>query len=254
MRELAHTHCPELVAQAEGELGVDPLAHMDEGTLYLQPAVYLGSLAHWRAAGEPCAAFAVGHSLGEMAALTAAGVFSPAEGMRLVLARAAAMQQAGEAAEPGGLLAVFGRRDAALALCRDHGLTVAADNEPSQLVASGPLGRLDAARREARPRGLKGARLAVPAALHSEAMRPAVEPFRRALRAAELGPARMRVIANVSARPFEDPARELPLGVVSCVRFRQSVLALRRAGVSAYAEMGDTGILTGLVSRTLAAA
>jgi [acyl-carrier-protein] S-malonyltransferase len=252
MQGLARTHCPELIAQAAAELGEDPFERMNAGTAYLQPAVYCGTLAHWRAAGEPLADFVAGHSLGELAALTAAGYLSPSEGMRLVLARAAAMQRAADAGEPGGLLAVSGPRERALELGESHGLTLAADNEPEQVVLSGSVVCLHAARAEARGRGLKAVRLRVPAALHSSAMRPAVAPFRGALEAATLGPPRMVAIANVTAAPFEDVVPELAQGMVSCVRWRESVLELRAAGVRSFREMGASEVLSGLVRRTLA--
>ena len=218
MSELAHEHCPELIEQAAAALGADPFERIDEGTAYLQPAVYCGTLAHWRAAGAPLADFAAGHSLGELAALTAAGCVSPSEGMRLVLARASAMQFAAQNSEPGGLLAVMGPRERALVLGERHGLTLAADNEPEQLVLSGPVVRLQAARAAARACGMKAVRLRVPAALHSSAMRSAVAPFGRALGTATLTAPRMVVIANVTAAPFADVASELALGVISCVR------------------------------------
>lgn len=252
MHELALERCPELVAQATAELGVDPFERMEAGTAYLQPAIYCGALAQWRDTGEPIAEFAVGHSLGELAALTAAGYLSPSQGMVLVLARGIAMQQAADAGEPGGLLAVMGPREQALELGERHGLALAADNAPRQIVLSGPLARLQAARKQARASGVKAASLRVPAALHSRAMRPAVTPFRQALEAVAVAAPRMTVIANVTAAPFGDLVNELPLGMVSCVRWRESVLALRAAGVQSYREMGGSNILSGLVEQTLA--
>jgi malonyl CoA-acyl carrier protein transacylase len=254
MGVLAREQCPELVAQAAAELGVDPFERIGEGTAYLQPAVFCGTLAHWRAAGEPQAEFAVGHSLGELAALTAAGCFSPSEGMRLVLVRGAAMQRAADACAPGGLLAVMGPRQQALALAERHGLTIGADNEPGQVVLSGRLTELKAARAEARGRGLKAARLDVPAALHSRAMEAAVEPFRRELEATTVVEPRMVVVANVTAAPFEDVTAELTLALTSCVRWRESIETLHAAGVGAFLEMGGSGVLSGLVQRTLAGA
>jgi len=252
MHELARAHCPELLAQATAALGADPFERAEDGTAHLQPAVYCGTLAHWRAAGEPLADFAVGHSLGELAALTAAGCLSPAEGMRLVLARGRAMQHAADAGAPGGLLAVIGSRSLALELRERHELTLAADNEPDQIVLSGPLERLQAARAQAPSAGLKTTRLRVPAALHSSAMAAAVAPFRRALEQTAFAPARMTVIANVTAAPFADCTAELALALTSCVRWRESILTLHAGGVSSYREMGTHGILTGLVERTLA--
>ena len=253
MHELARAQCPELIAQAAAELGVDPFERMDAGTVYLQPAIYCGALAHWRAADEPIADLAAGHSLGELAALAAAGYLTPHDGMRLVLARGIAMQQAADADEPGGLLAVMGARERARELGKRHNLTLAADNAPEQIVFSGPVVRLRAARKQARECGVKAVRLRVPAALHSNAMRPAVAPFRRALKAAKFAAPRMLVIANVTAAPFKDPVAELTLSLVSCVRWRESVLALQAAGVGSYREMGGSDILSGLVERTLAA-
>lgn len=253
MHEMARVHSPELIAQAAAELGVDPFERIDAGTVYLQPAIYCGALAHWRAADRPIADFAAGHSLGEFAALVAAGYLSPGDGMRLVLARGIAMQRAADADEPGGLLAVIGARERARELGKRHDLTVAADNAPEQVVFSGPVVRLQAARKQARELGVKAVRLRVPAALHSSAMRPAVAPFRRALEAARFATPRMSVIANVTAAPFEDPVSELALGLVSCVRWRESVLALQAAGVSSYREIGGSNVLSGLVERTLAA-
>jgi [acyl-carrier-protein] S-malonyltransferase len=252
MRELAREHCPELIARATAELGADPFERMGEGTAYLQPAVYCGALAYWRAAGKPLADFAAGHSLGELAALAAAGYMSSSEGLRLVLVRATAMQRATEGREPGGLLAVMGPRERALELGERHGLTLAADNEPEQVVLSGSVVRLQAARAEARERGMKAVRLRVPAALHSSAMLSAVAPFRRALEAATLTMPRMVVISNVTAAPFEDVASELARGMVSCVRWRESVLELRAAGVRSFQEMSASGVLSDLVQRTLA--
>lgn len=254
MHRLAREHCPELIEQAAAELGEDPFARMETGTAYLQPALYCGALAHWRAAGEPPAEFAAGHSVGELAALTAAGYLSPREGMRLTLARAIAMQRAAEAGDPGGLLAVIGPRARALELSARHRLTLAADNEPEQVVLSGSIAPLTAARAEARALGVKAVRLRVPAALHSVAMQPAVAPFRQALATARLTAPRMVAIANVTAAPFEDIAAELALGVVSCVRWRESVLTLRASGVRSYREMSASDILSGLVERTLAEA
>jgi [acyl-carrier-protein] S-malonyltransferase len=254
MRELAREHCPELIAQAAAELGDDPFERQEEGTAYLQPAVYCGTLAYWRAAGEPLADFAAGHSLGELAALTVAGYVTQGEGMRLVLARATSMQRAADQCEPGGLIAMMGPREHTLELAEVHRLSLAADNEPEQLVLSGPVARLKAVRKEARACGIKAARLQVPAALHSSAMSSAVGPFRQALETATLATPRMRVIANVTAQPFTDIVSELALGMVSCVRWRESIENLQAAGVRSYREMGTSDILSGLVKRTLATA
>ncbi len=253
MHELVRTHCPELLEHAAHHLGIDPFDRIDDGTAYLQPAVYCGALAHWRAAGEPAADFAAGHSVGELAALTAAGCIDSHEGMRLVLARATAMHHAGDTGEPGGMLAIIGPREYAFELADRHGLAVAADNAPAQLVLSGPLSRLAVARADARGRRVKAVRLRVPAALHSTAMAPAVAAFRVALDATEFHAPHMAVFANVTAAPFTDIPAELARALTSRVRWRETVLSMHRAGAGTYREMGGQGILSGLVERTLAA-
>ena len=68
---------PDLVEQARAELGADPFEAIAEGTHFAQPALFIAGLAHWKAAGEPEAAFYAGHSLGELPALVAAGPSTP---------------------------------------------------------------------------------------------------------------------------------------------------------------------------------
>lgn len=253
MRADVSAHAGELLAIAVGELGVDPFDHLDEGTVYLQPAVYAGTLARWRSIGAPVAECAVGHSLGELAALVAAGCLDAEAGMRLVLARGRLMQAASETQPPGGLLALIGERESAMRVARDAGVSVALDNEPTQLVVAGADDELERTRTLAASQGLRSVRLRVPAALHSTAMLSAMRPFREALERVSFARPQMTVIANVTARPFANVPEELALALVSGVRFREAVLRLHALGVRRYVELGSRATLTGLVERTLAA-
>ncbi len=255
-REMRHEvmeFASELLEIAASELGVDPFDHVDEGTVYLQPVVYCGTISRWRAMGEPRSGYAAGHSLGEIAALVAAGCIGCETGMHLVLTRGRLMQSAADAQPPGGLLALIGDRESALALAGELRLTVALDNEPAQVVVAGERCELERGRAVARKRGLRAVRLSVPAALHSPAMSAALAPFREALAQVMFAEPQMTVLSNVTARPFNDFREELALALTCGVRFRETVLGLHAAGVCRFLEVGSHSTLTGLVERTLGA-
>src|SRR3954447_18639601 len=143
-------------------LGFDPFERLDEGTRFQQPAIFLCSVAAWdrwrQESPEELAEVraAAGHSLGEYAALVAAGVLAFDDAVGLVAQRAAAMADAGDR-HPGSMLAMLGGDDHAIrALARRLDLTVANDNAPGQLVLSGAVDA--AARAEDLAREEPGAR------------------------------------------------------------------------------------------------
>ena len=108
MRDLVSEALPDLVQRASQEVGEDPFERVGDGTRFAQPALYCASIALWTRAGRPGADFVAGHSLGEVAALVAAGSLDPADGLRLAARRGSIMQRAAEASAPGGMLAVLG--------------------------------------------------------------------------------------------------------------------------------------------------
>jgi malonyl CoA-acyl carrier protein transacylase len=242
-------------------LDEDPFERLDEGTRFQQPAIFLCSVAAWEqwrekfpddAAGVRAAA---GHSLGEYAALVAAETLRFDDAVLLVAERAAAMADAGALTE-GGMAAMLGGDDQAVrALAARLGLTVANDNAPGQLVLSGPAAKVgeavDLARDET---GARARRLDVSGAFHSPLMEPASARLATALDRVELRAARFPVYANGSAAPFADVRRELSENLLRPVRWRETLLALRAAGVDRFVEHGPGAVLTGLVKRTLAAA
>jgi [acyl-carrier-protein] S-malonyltransferase len=243
-------------------LGYDPFERLSEGTRYQQPALFLCSVAAWDEwrtepaeddAGEAIAA--AGHSLGEYAALVAAGVLQFDDAVALVDERAAAMAEAGEQ-RPGGMIAMLGgeSRDVR-ALADRHGLVVANDNAPGQLVLSGAVEALDAAEEVASEEsGARARRLDVTGAFHSPLMEPAADRLRAALDRTPVSPMEIPVYSNGSARPFVDVRAELSENLLRAVRWRETLLALRAAGVERFVELGPGAVLTGLVKRTLAAA
>ncbi len=251
MRELVARACPELLEQAADRLGVDPFERVDQGTAYAQPALYCASLAGWTAAGRPDAEFMAGHSLGELAALVAAGSLDASDGLSLALTRGQVMQEAAESGPGGGMLAVLGEEEPTRAVAERLGLTVANDNAPGQLVLSGSEEALAAARAELKGAGLRTIRLRVQGAFHSPAMESAVPAFRAALDDVEFAPPRTPVMSSTTARPFDDIRRRLAEALIRPVRWREALVALYDAGARRFVETGPGSVLTGLVRRTL---
>lgn len=237
-------------------LGYDPFERLLEGTRTQQPALFLCCAAEWDAwdGDRDDVAAAAGHSLGEYAALYAAGALEFDDAVRVVDARAAAMADAARH-NPGGMVAMLGGDPHAV---RDFGqrlgLTVANDNAPGQLVLSGAMDAVDAAVEAARDEtGARARKLDVGGAFHSPLMQPAAAKLAAALKATPIGEPRFPVFANGSAAPFADVRRELSDNLLKPVRFRETLLALRAAGVDRFAELGPGEVLSGLVKRTLRA-
>src|SRR3954447_15412242 len=245
-------------------LGHDPFERLAEGTRYQQPALFLCSVAAWDTwrnetppseedAGDPIAT--AGHSLGEYAALVAAGALQFDDAVKLVDERAAAMADAGEQ-NPGGMVAMLGGESRDVQALADRlGLVVANDNAPGQLVLSGATDALDALEEVAREEtGARARRLDVTGAFHSKLMEPAADRLRAALDDTPVAPMQIPVYSNGTAAPFGDVRAELAENLLRPVRWRETLLALRTAGVERFVELGPGAVLTGLVKRTLAAA
>ena len=251
MRETVERATPELLEQAIASLGSDPFERIDEGTAFVQPALYCASLAGWAAASRPGAALMAGHSLGELAALAAAGSLSESDGLEIAIVRGRLMQEAAERGPSGGMLAVLGKGEGAPAIARRLRLTVANDNAPGQVVLSGPDEMLEAAIPRLKEAGLRTMRLRVQGSFHSPAIAPAVPAFRAALAEVEVSAPRVPVISGTTALPFDDVRRRLTEALVSPVRWRETLLRLHELGARRYVETGPGSVLTGLVRRTL---
>jgi [acyl-carrier-protein] S-malonyltransferase len=248
-------------------LGFDPFERLAEGTRFQQPALFLCSVAAWDAwrqgEGDADAAevepadivAAAGHSLGEYAALVAAGALAFDDAVPLVAERGAAMDDAGRE-QAGGMLAMLGGDGlAVVALAERLGLTVANDNAPGQVVLSGPVDALDRAEEAARTdTGARARRLDVSGAFHSPLMAPAAGRLAEALAHTPMHGLEFPVYANGSAAPFTDVRGELAQHLLRPVRWRETLLALRARGVERFVELGPGAVLTGLVKRTLAVA
>jgi malonyl CoA-acyl carrier protein transacylase len=252
MRELVAVQRPDLLEAALELVGADPFEHVEEGTRFAQPALYCASIAARQRAGNPAAAFHAGHSLGELAALAAAGVLDVVDGLRLAARRGALMQEAAERGPRGGMLALLGDEERARSLAEDDGgVSLANDNAPGQLVLSGPVERIAALGAAAADAGLRTIRLPVAGAFHSPAMATAADPFAAELERVELSEPGATVFCCTSAAPFQDVRAQLAAALTSPVRWRETLLALREAGAERFLETGPGPVLPGLVRRTV---
>lgn len=239
-----------------------PEAELND-TLNTQPALYVCSVAAWRALreklGDVTPALVAGHSLGELSALTAAGALPFAEGVRLVRARGEAMKGAG-AQNPGGMAAILGL-DAGpvVELCAEASavthqrVQMANDNCPGQIVISGDNDALAKAMELAKARGAKRAqKLPVSIAAHSPLMHSGVEAYARAVNATPFTAPAVPVIGNITAGPLpniEAIRAELPAQLTSPVRWTESVRYMVAQGITLFIELGSKDVLTTLLKR-----
>jgi [acyl-carrier-protein] S-malonyltransferase len=251
-RELVSEHRPDLLALATKLAGEDPFARIGDGTRFAQPAVYCAALAGLVRQGRPQGDLYAGHSLGEVAALAAAGAVDDHDGLRIVVARGRLMDAAAAAAPAGGMLAVGGDRQQAMVLAERSGLALANENSPDQFVLTGAEAGLETAQSGARELGLRVKRLAVAGAFHSSAMAGAVRPFREYLDAIEFRPPAAPVISCVSAAAFEpDPRELLATALTRPVHWVEVLRRLREDGARRFLDVGPGKVLAGLVRRTL---
>jgi malonyl CoA-acyl carrier protein transacylase len=254
MRDTVAEVRPDLLSLAEQILGEDPFARAEEGTRFAQPAIFCASLAGWEALGRPAGEFMAGHSLGELAALVAAGRVDERDGLELVALRGKLMQESGERAGDGGMLALMGRGAAehARELAEAHALAVANDNSPQQVVLSGDRRGFPGAEAAATELGLRAVELPVTGAFHSPMMAEAVPAFTEALERVEVSsPQGVTVLSAVTAAPFDDVRVQLAQALTMPVRWRETLLAMRELGAERFLEVGPGKVLTGLAKRTL---
>lgn len=229
---------------------------MEELTLCAncQPAIVTMSLACLAALQErlplmPVAA--AGLSLGELAALTAAGAWSLADGLRLVAERGELMDRACRE-HPGSMAAVIGEAGEQLAeVCRRHAIDIANLNCPGQSIISGAREAVSAAAAELAAAGLRVAELQVAGAYHSRLMQPAAMAFAAVLRAHPPAPLLFPVAQNYTGALVEGSAGvadNLARQVAGSVRWESCARALMsRADV--LVELGPGSVLSGLMRR-----
>ena len=227
-------------------------------TRVCQPALYVHGLALLailrERGGAADAAMALGLSLGEITALTAAGAFDFATGLRVVGERGRLMQAACEQTS-GTMASIIGEeRTAVAALCREFDVEVANLNCPGQIVISGERGRVGAAVAAARERGMrKVIPLNVAGAYHSRLMEPARAAFAAFLEPVAIAPPALTVFSNTTGAPVAGPAAiraALVRQIVSPVLWEDCMRAAAAAGATEFIELGPGAVLAGLARRT----
>ncbi len=228
-------------------------------TKVTQPAVFLHSVISAICLGDDFApAMVAGHSLGEFSALVAAGALTFEDGVKLVAARAVAMQKACEAA-PGTMAAVIGLPDEKIEeVCKevstDGNIVVAANyNCPGQLVISGNVDAINAACEKLKAAGAKRALpLKVGGAFHSPLMQPAKEELEEAIKAVTVSAPKCPVYQNVDGLPHTNPAEikaNLIAQLTSSVRWTTSVQNMIKDGADDFTECGPGKALQGMIGR-----
>lgn len=225
-------------------------------TKVTQPAIFLHSVILAKSLGDDFKPDMVaGHSLGEFSALVAAGALSFEEGLKLVAARAQAMQKACEA-RPSTMAAVLALPDDKIeAICAEIDDVVAPANYncPGQVVISGTIEGIDAACEKMLAAGAKRAlKLKVGGAFHSPLMQPAQDELAAAIEAAEFQTPVCPVYQNVDGKPHTDPAEikaNLLRQLTAPVRWTQDVQAMVADGATEFVELGPGSVLQGLVKK-----
>ena len=203
------------------------------------------------------AAFVAGHSLGEYSALAAAQSITLADAARLLRTRGRAMQKAvpvGVGAMAALVGVTFDEARAIAAAAAEVGVCAAAnDNGGGQVVLSGEKSAVERAVEIAKAQGVKRAMmLPVSAPFHCSLMKPAADAMADALARVTVKSPCVPLVANVQAQPISDPnviVRSLIEQVTGTVRWRESILFMARAGVTAFYELGAGKVLTGLIKR-----
>ena len=226
-------------------------------TKVTQPAVFLHSVILAKTMGEEfCPDMVAGHSLGELSALVAVGAMSFEDGLRLVSARAMAMQKACEM-QPSTMAAIIGLPDETIEqICAEvtEGVVVAANyNNPGQLVISGSVEGVDAACEKLAAAGAKRAmKLKVGGAFHSPLMEPARAELAEAIAATPFSAPMCPVYQNVDARAHTD-AEEIKQNLIAqltaAVRWSYSVDNMIADGATEFTEVGPGKALQGMIKK-----
>ena len=221
-----------------------------------QPAIFLHSVILAKVLGNDFKPdMAAGHSLGEFSALVSAGALSFEDGLKLVAARANAMQKACEI-QPSTMAAILGLDDFTVEdIC--HQLTdivVPANyNCPGQLVISGTIAGVDAACEKLTAAGAKRAlKLNVGGAFHSPLMESARVELEHAIVHTEIKEPICPIYQNIDAKPYTDPAKikhNLIAQLTGPVRWTQTVMHMLEDGAASFTEVGPGNVLQGLVKK-----
>ena len=252
----------DLMESANDILGFDILSIMFKGTEedlkkteVTQPSIFIHSVAALKTINGIGSEMVAGHSLGEFSALVANGVLSFDDGLKLVAARANAMQEACDA-NPSSMAAILGLADEKVEeICASiDGIVVPANyNCPGQLVISGETAAVELACEKMKEAGAKRALiLPVGGAFHSPMMEPAREELAAAIEATTFSTPICPVYQNVTASAVSDAneiKKNLIIQLTAPVKWTQSVQQMIADGATSFTEVGPGKVLVGLVNK-----
>ena len=245
-------------------LGFDIVKIMFEGsdeqlreTSVTQPSIFIHSVAAARAIEDFTPDMVAGHSLGEFSALVASGALGYEDALRLVAARANAMNEACKQ-NPGKMAAIIMLDDATVRKICDEteGIVVPANfNSPGQVVISGEADAIDRACKAAKAAGAKRALpLPVGGAFHSPLMEPARAALAKAIDLTPFSEPVCPIYQNVDSLPHTNPAEikaNLIAQLTGPVLWSQSVINMHKDGATDFIELGPGSVLTNLVGRII---
>lgn len=227
-------------------------------TIYAQPAIMATSLCCLGAAREQGYTFnaVAGHSLGEYAAMVAAGMLSLEDGFRVIKARSEAMDAAAQQAD-GAMCAIMKLKPEEVEeICAaTEGYVVPANyNSSVQTVIAGDKAAVEAAAAVCKEKKARAIPLAVASAFHTKLMQPAADAFYEAIQGVSFQKPQVRFYSNVlgtELTDFSDMPTLLAKHIVSPVRFTQELAQMQADGADTFIEFGPKAVLTGLVKKTL---
>lgn len=227
-------------------------------TIYAQPAIMATSLCCLAAAKERGYTFeaVAGHSLGEYAAMVAAGMLSLEDGFRVIKARSEAMEAAAQQAD-GVMCAILKLKPEEVErICAEtEGYVVPANyNSSVQTVIAGDKPAVEAAAAACAALKVRTKMLAVASAFHTKLMQPAADAFYAAIQGVSFQKPSVRFYSNVlgtELTDFSDMPSLLAKHIVSPVRFTQELAQMQADGADTFVEFGPKSVLTGLVKKTL---
>lgn len=257
-----HNSARDLFEKANDILGFRITDMMFEGTdedlkqtRVTQPAIFLHSVILASTIENFSPDMVAGHSLGEFSALVANKTLGFDDALKLVYARAQAMQKACEA-EPSTMAAIIGMEDEKVEqVCKSiNEVVVAANyNSPGQIVISGSIPGIDQAVEKLTELGAKRAiKLAVGGAFHSPLMEPARAELAAAIEAAPFSQPICPVYQNATALPSSDPAtikENLVAQLTAPVRWTQTAKQMMADGATSFTEVGPGKVLQGLIKK-----
>ena len=252
----------DLMESANDILGFDILSIMFKGTEedlkkteVTQPSIFIHSVAALKTINGIGSEMVAGHSLGEFSALVANGVLSFDDGLKLVAARANAMQEACDA-NPSSMAAILGLADEKVEeICASiDGIVVPANyNCPGQLVISGETAAVELACEKMKEAGAKRAlMLAVNGAFHSPLMQPAQEKLAAAIEQTKFRTPMIPVYQNIATKAVTDQEeikQNLIKQLTGPVKWTQSVQNMIKDGANTFIEVGPGKTLQGLIKK-----